>query len=107
MVLLVGALLMGRSLWTLLDVDIGWTAENAVALEPRLSGARYERADARSTFLKQLADLIAAVPGVESAAPVEEVPFLPAILSFGQLDTDGASVPEAVVTICKRSPESE
>ena len=99
MVLLVGALLMGRSLWTLLDVDIGWTAENAVALEPRLSGARYERADARSTFLKQLADLIAAVPGVESAAPVEEVPFLPAILSFGQLDTDGASVPEAVVTI--------
>ena len=98
-VLLVGALLMGRSLWTLLDVDIGWTAENAVALEPRLSGARYERADARSTFLKQLADLIAAVPGVESAAPVEEVPFLPAILWFGQLDTDGASVPDAVVTI--------
>ena len=93
------ALLMGRSLWTLLDVDIGWTAENAVALEPRLSGARYERAGARSTFLTQLADLIAAAPGVERAAPVEEVPFLPAMLSFGQLDTDDASVPEAEVTI--------
>ena len=97
--LLIGALLMGRSLWTLLDVDIGWTAENAVALEPRLSGARYERAGARSTFLTQLADLIAAAPGVERAAPVEEVPFLPAMLSFGQLDTDDASVPEAEVTI--------
>ena len=93
------ALLMGRSLWTVLDVDIGWTAENAVALEPRLSGARYERAGARSTFLTQLADLIAAAPGVEHAAPVEEVPFLPAMLSFGQLDTDDASVPEAEVTI--------
>ena len=97
--LLIGALLMGHSLWTLLDVDIGWTAENAVALEPRLSGARYERAGARSTFLTQLADLIAAAPGVERAAPVEEVPFLPAMLSFGQLDTDDASVPEAEVTI--------
>ena len=98
-VLLIGALLMGRSLWTLLDVDIGWTAENAVALEPRLSGARYERAGARSTFLKQLADLIAMAPGVERAGPAEQIPFLPTLFSYGQLDTDGASLPETEVTI--------
>ena len=97
-VLLIGALLMGRSLWTLLEVDIGWTADNAVALEPRLSGARYEAPGARSTFLAQLADLIAAAPGVERAAPAEQVPFFSAIHSFGRLETDGASVPQAEVT---------
>ena len=76
-VLLIGTLLMGRALWTLLDVDVGWTAENAVALEPRLAGTRYEGVEARSRFLEQLADLTAAVPGVELAAPAEHVPRPP------------------------------
>ena len=98
-VLLIGALLMGRSLWTLLDVDIGWTAEGAVALEPRLSGPRYQGPEARSRFLARLADLTAAAPGVETAAPAEEVPFLPSGLSFGRLETDGASLPRTMVTI--------
>ena len=98
-VLLVGALLMGRSLWTLFDVDVGWTAENAVALEPRLSDPRYQGPDARSRFLAQLADLTAAVPGVETAAPADWVPFLPSLLSFGALETDGASLPGMMVTI--------
>ena len=98
-VLLIGALLMGRSLWTLLDIDVGWTADNAVALEPRWSGVRYEGAEARSRFLAQLADLTAAVPGVELAAPAEQVPFLPAMLSFGRLDADEANIAQAEVTI--------
>ena len=98
-VLLIGALLMGRSLWTLLDVDIGWTAENAVALEPRLSGPRYQGPEARSRFLAQLADLTAAAPGVETAAPAEQVPFLPSFLSFGRLETDEAGLSPRMVTI--------
>ena len=98
-VLLVGALLMGRSLWTLFDVDVGWTAENAVALEPRLSGPGYQGPDARSRFLAELADLTAAAPGVETAAPADQVPFLPSMLSFGVLETDGASLPSTPVTI--------
>ena len=98
-VLLIGALLMGRSLWTVLDIDLGWTAENAVVLEPRLSGARYEGRESRSRFLAQLADLTAAVPGVELAVPAEQVPFLADRFSFGRLDTDGASLPGADVTI--------
>ena len=98
-VLLVGALLMGRSLWTLFHVDIGWTAENTVALEPRLSDPRYQVPDARSRFLAQLAELTAAVPGVETAAPAEQVPFLPSGFSFGPIETDGASLPGTPVTI--------
>ena len=98
-VLLIGALLMGRSLWTLLDVDVGWTADNAVALEPRLSGVRYAGTEARSRFLAQLADLTAAVPGVELAAPAEQVPFLPAMFSLGRLDADEANIAQAEVTI--------
>ena len=76
-VLLIGALLMARALWSTLDIDIGWTTENAVVLEPRLSGARYEGAEPRSRFLTQLADLAAVAPGVELATPAEQVPFLP------------------------------
>ncbi len=98
-VLLIGTLLMGRSLWTVLDVDVGWTAENAVALEPRLAGARYAGAEARSRFLAQLADLAGAVPGVEVAAPAEEVPSLPAMLSSGSLEADEAGNARAEVTI--------
>ncbi len=97
-VLLIGALLMGRSLWTLFAVDIGWTAEHALAVEPRLSGARYEREEARSAFLSQLADLVAATPGVALAAPAEQVPFLPGRFSFGELDADGTGIDRAVVT---------
>ena len=98
-VLLIGTLLMGRSLWTLLDVDIGWTAEQAVALEPRLAGSRHEGLEARSRFLAQLADLTAAVPGVEVAAPAEQVPSLPGMFSFGRLDTDEAAIAQAEVTV--------
>ena len=98
-VLLVGAVLMGRSLWTLFYVDIGWTAENAVALEPRLSEPRYQRPGARSRFLAQLAELTAAVPGVETAAPAEQVPFLPSGFSFGPIETDGARLSGTPVTI--------
>ena len=98
-VLLIGALLMGRSLWILHDVNIGWTAEQAIALEPRLSGARYAGAEARFSFLERLADSVATAPGVQVAAPAEEVPFLPAWLSFGALETDETSVPQAEVII--------
>ena len=97
-VLLIGALLMGRSLWTLFAVDLGWTAEHVLAVEPRLSGARYEREEARSAFLTQLADLVAVTPGVALAAPAEQVPFLPGRFSFGELDADGTGIDRAVVT---------
>ena len=69
------------------------------ALEPRLSGTRYAAAESRSRFLTQLADLSAATPGVELAAPAEQVPFLTHRLSFGRLETDGASAAQAEVTI--------
>ena len=98
-VLLIGALLMARALWSTLDIDLGWTAENTVVLEPRLSGARYEGAESRSRFLAQLADLTAGVPGVELAAPAEQIPFLTGMLSFGRLDTEGASTAQVEVTI--------
>ena len=97
--LLIAALLMGRALWSALDIDIGWATENAVVLEPRLSGVRYEGSEARSRFLTQLADLTAAAPGVELATPAEQIPFLTGRFSFGRLDTDGASIPGAEITI--------
>ena len=49
-----------------------------------MSGTRYAAAESRSRFLTQLADLSAATPGVELAAPAEQVPFLTHRPSFGR-----------------------
>ena len=70
-----------------------------MVLEPRLSGIRYEGAESRARFLAQLADLAAAAPGVELAASAEQTPFLTGGFSFGRLDTDGAGIPGAEITI--------
>lgn len=64
-----------------------------------MSEPRYQRPGARSRFLAQLAELIAAVPGVETAAPAEQVPFLPSGFSFGPIETDGARLSGTPVTI--------
>ena len=63
-----------------------------------MSGARYETGGARSAFLTELADLVAATPGVALAAPAEQVPFFPGRLSFGELDADGTGIDQGLVT---------
>ncbi len=95
--LLIGALLMGRSLWALVNVDVGWSADNVVVLEPQFRGARYELPDSRSDFLSRLTDSMQEIPGVQVVGAAEAVPLLPASFSFGELATDGASIPDAEV----------
>ena len=98
-VLLIGALLMGRTLWTVLDIDLGWDGREHRGAGAPTVRCPLRRAESRSRFLAQLADLTAGVPGVELAAPAEQIPFLPGMFSFGRLDTDGASTAQVEVTI--------
>jgi putative ABC transport system permease protein len=96
-ILLIGALLMGRSLFTLVNVDVGWTAERVVALEPRFQAEGYQTPESRFAFLTQLAALLETLPGVRAVGTSDQVPFLPSAFSFGTLDTDGASLSDTVV----------
>ena len=67
-ILLVGAGLMLRSLWHMLQVDRGFHTENIHAMSLSLPSQKYrEAADVRSFYHRMLDD-VRALPGVESAA---------------------------------------
>ncbi|MGH9815260.1 MAG: ABC transporter permease [Candidatus Acidiferrales bacterium] len=67
-ILLVGAGLMLRSLWHMLQVDRGFHTDNTHAMSLSLPSQKYrEAADVRSFYGRMLED-VRALPGVESAA---------------------------------------
>ncbi len=98
-ILLIGALLMGRSLFTLVNVDVGWSGERVVALEPRFQGDQYETPDSRFDLLTQLAAQLETLPGVRLAGASDGLPFLPNSFGFGTLETDGASLSDTPVIV--------
>ncbi len=74
LMLLVGAGLLVRSFVRLLQVDSGFTAEKALALEVHVWG-RARTPEQRAAFFEQSLDRIAALPGVEAAGAVSALPF--------------------------------
>ena len=74
LVLLVGAGLMIRSLWLLQRVDPGFESRGVVTMHVELSRARYSDAKARA-FLAQLLERVRALPGVEAAGAVSDLPL--------------------------------
>jgi predicted permease len=76
-VLLIGAGLMIRSFVQLLDVDLGYRAENAVAVrvdEAADRGALSSSA-ARTAHFEQILDAVAEEPGVEAAGMTDVMPM--------------------------------
>jgi predicted permease len=73
MVLVVGAVLLGRSLRNLVTLDPGFRAEGVlvVYLDLRRTGAKPE---ARPALNDQILERLRAIPGVDAAAQVEIVP---------------------------------
>ena len=74
-VLLVGAGLMVSSLSRLLNVDRGFTAEQALAFEVELPGTRYEKPADQLHFWERALDTLRATPGVRSAAFISKLPL--------------------------------
>jgi predicted permease len=91
MVLLVAATLLGRGLLAAGDVDVGLEPERIAAVGVNLSlhGYTPERA---ATFLRQLREQAAALPGVEAAAIGTRVPF-DVNLHYTDLYPDAAGIP--------------
>jgi putative ABC transport system permease protein len=75
LVLLVGAGLLIKSFWRLLDVDPGFNPHNLLTVELSLTSERYADESRRAAFYQQLLERLSTVPGVQSAAIVNHPPF--------------------------------
>jgi putative ABC transport system permease protein len=74
LVLLVGSGLLIRSFITLLRVDPGFVPEHRAMVQVFLWDL-YQKPDARATFMRDVLERMAAVPGVQSAGAVSALPF--------------------------------
>lgn len=73
--LLVLAGLLVSSLWHVLQVDRGFTADSAVAIDVTPVGAAYRTKEAQASFYDRALERIRALPGVRSAAVVNHAPL--------------------------------
>lgn len=74
-VLLIGAGLFLRSFLRVLDVDPGFNPKKTLAFDLRFPEAKYPQREDRRRFVKNLAERINALPGVESAAAAFGLPL--------------------------------
>jgi putative ABC transport system permease protein len=75
LVLLVGAGLLMRSFVRLSRVDPGFDAHNVLTMKMTLPRSKYKDGPAAASFYKGLLEKINALPGVESAAGISQLPL--------------------------------
>jgi predicted permease len=75
-VLLAGALLLGRSLLSLHQVDAGFDPRQVLTLEVELPDSSYDTPGKRRSFTDALVQRVAALPGVEAAGAADTLPLL-------------------------------
>ena len=75
LVLLVGAGLMMRSLWTLLHVPTGFRSDHVLTARVTLPRARYADAGRVAAFQRQLFERVRGIPGVERAGAAAYLPL--------------------------------
>jgi len=75
LVLLVGAGLMLKSLYRLFQVSPGFLPDRMLSMSINLSSSRYAKDEAVISFWQQTLDRVRALPGVESAAIGNHLPF--------------------------------
>ncbi|HWQ36035.1 MAG TPA: ABC transporter permease [Blastocatellia bacterium] len=75
LVLLIGAGLMIKSFWRLLQVEPGFDPKNLLNVELSLPDSKYPDDTQRAAFYKAVLERIAVLPGVQSAALVNHPPY--------------------------------
>jgi putative ABC transport system permease protein len=91
-VLLVGAGLMLRSLWSLQRVDLGFDPSRVLTLRLSLPSTSYPQPEQVVAFYSELVDRVRQIPGVQSAGAVRALPLASTIGDFG-LRIDGYMPP--------------
>jgi putative ABC transport system permease protein len=76
LVLLMGAGVMVQSLLALRHVDTGFDPNGVLTLDVRLIGRRYPTPAQRSAFFDAALQRIRALPGVEAAGTIDNLPFV-------------------------------
>jgi macrolide transport system ATP-binding/permease protein len=74
MVLLTGAGLLGKSLYRLLHVDVGFPADHLATLSVRLPDATFPKDVQKVDFVRRLIDRVESLPGVRAAAVTNQLP---------------------------------
>jgi predicted permease len=74
-ILLCGAVLLIRSFSELHSVDPGFDLRNLLTMRVSLGGPRYETAGAVDRMARQLVERVERIPGVQTAAMSNELPF--------------------------------
>jgi macrolide transport system ATP-binding/permease protein len=74
MVLLVGASLLGQSLYRLLSVDLGFEPDRLVTMQVAAPGARFEGDEQQLRLGREVASRVARLPGVQSVGLVDLLP---------------------------------
>lgn len=74
-VLVIGAGLMLRSLWNLQAVDPGFDSHNALTLALEVSRTQFTTPTQESQFFDQVLQRVRALPGVEAAGAVDNLPL--------------------------------
>ena len=96
LVLVLGAGLMVRSLWTLLDVDPGFRTEGTAAVQLFAYGDRYDGPQAWRAFTDELIARLETHPGVEAAGAVNSLPMNVLFGGSMQVQVAGRAEPESV-----------
>ncbi len=73
--LLIGAGLLLKSFWRLMNVNPGFNAEKVLTAQVVLPIQTYKEDGQRSEFFRQVLDKVSAIPGVESAGAISELPL--------------------------------
>jgi len=95
LVLLIGAGLMVRSFAAIQKVNPGFEAKNVVTFNAPIPFLKYLTSQLRATFINQLGDRLATIPGVESVGGVTPLPLAGgeqySVGSYGKIgDSDDA-----------------
>ncbi|HEY3044076.1 MAG TPA: ABC transporter permease [Vicinamibacterales bacterium] len=98
LLLLIGAGLTTRSLWTLLNADTGWSGDGVIVAQPDFRGNRYAGPEGRSDFFNRLVVSLMDTPGVEAVAVSEGLPLEPTAFWVGSLESNANTIPDAEVT---------
>jgi predicted permease len=75
LVLLIGAGLLLRSFWHLLDVGTGFNPDRLLTAQIQLPKSRYGQPARRAAFFREIVPRAAALPGVKAASAVDILPF--------------------------------
>ena len=75
LILLVGPGLITKSLWRLLSVDPGFRREQLLTLSHSFPAARYSEDEQVVRFYEEVQRQVAAVPGVDGVAIIDELPL--------------------------------